>query len=110
MSQQLNPQPRIAPVKTPRQVTVEGSGKELVVYVRSECHLCEDMVDQLHELQAEHTFEMELRDVDSRPDWLNTYGEKVPVLLAEDVEVCRYFLDLQAVRQVLGTVSRDTGG
>ena len=53
---------------------------------------------------------MELRDVDSRPDWLNTYGEKVPVLLAEDVEVCRYFLDLQAVRQVLGTVSRDTGG
>ena len=97
-------------MKTSRQVTVEGSGKELVVYVRSECHLCEDMVDQLRELQTERAFGLEIRDVDIRPDWVSAYGEKVPVLLTNDIEICRYFLDLRAVQQALGTVSRDTGG
>jgi|TARA_B100000315_G_scaffold259044_2_gene313346 hypothetical protein len=89
---------------------VENHSKELVVYVRSECHLCEDMVDQLRELQAESTFGLDLRDVDTRPDWLSAYGEQIPVLLADGVEICRYFLDLRAVQQVLGAVSQGTEG
>ncbi|MED5407022.1 MAG: glutaredoxin family protein [Pseudomonadota bacterium] len=103
-------------MKTPGQatrqglVTVEGHRKKLVVYVRSECHLCEDLVDQLRELQVESAFELDLRDVNTRPDWQSAYGEQVPVLLADGVEICRYFLDLRAVQQVLGAVAQGEEG
>jgi hypothetical protein len=48
--------------------------------------------------------------VDTRPDWLSAYGEQIPVLFADGIEICRYFLDLRAVQQVLGAVSQGTEG
>ena len=74
---------------------------KLVIYVRAECHLCEDMVDQLHELQAVYSFEIESRNVDLQSAWCQTYGDKVPVLLCDEVEICRYFLDLKALQRAL---------
>ena len=66
----------------------------LVLYSRTHCHLCEDMHLQLEELQAEYGFELVVRDVDADPDWALAYGDEVPLLFAEDVEICRHFLDL----------------
>ena len=40
--------------------------------------------------------------VDQSLDWADAYGEKVPLLMAADVEVCRYFLDLQAFKTYVG--------
>ena len=84
---------------------MQGRRKELVVYVRLDCHLCEDMVDQLRGLQTENTFGLELRDVDTQTSWLSAYGEQVPILFADGVEICRYFLNLRAVQQVLESAS-----
>ena len=78
---------------------------KLVIYVRADCHLCEDMVDQLHELQAAYSFEIECRDVDLRRAWCQNYGDKVPVLLCGGVEICRYFLDLRALQAALKELS-----
>ena len=74
---------------------------KLAIYVRADCHLCEDMLDQLRELQAAYSFEIEHRDVDLRSAWCQTYGDKVPVLLCGEVEICRYFLDLRALQAAL---------
>ena len=74
---------------------------KLGIYVRSDCHLCEDMVDQLYELQTAYLFDIEYRDVDLRPSWCQAYGDKVPVLLCGGVEICRYFLNLRALQAVL---------
>ena len=35
------------------------------------------------------------------PAWCQTYGDKVPVLLCGEVEICRYFLDLRALQAAL---------
>ena len=78
---------------------------KLVIYVREDCHLCEDMVGKLRELQAAYSFEIEHRDVDLWPAWRQTYGDKVPVLLLGEVEICRYFLDLRALQTVLEALS-----
>ena len=78
---------------------------KLVIYIRADCHLCEDMVDQLRELQAAYSFEIEHRDVDLWPAWRQTYGDKVPVLLCGEVEICRYFLDLRALQAALKGLS-----
>ena len=70
----------------------------LVLYSRIHCHLCEDMHLQLEELQGEYGFELVVRDVDPHPDWASAYGDEVPLLFAEDVEICRYFLDLELLK------------
>ncbi|MDE0977308.1 MAG: glutaredoxin family protein [Arenicellales bacterium] len=74
----------------------------LDLYVRRNCHLCEDMHAQLVALQDEYRFSLKVHDVDQSPDWAYAYGEKVPLLMAADVEVCRYFLDLQAFKTYVG--------
>ena len=77
------------------------SSVTLVLYSRIHCHLCEDMHLQLEELQGEYGFELVVRDVDADPDWASAYGEEVPLLFAEDVEICRHFLDLERLKAQL---------
>ena len=73
----------------------------LTVYERAGCHLCEDMLATLAEWQAELGFEVERIDVDSAPELAARYGVKVPVLVHGSNEVCRFFLDLDALRRSL---------
>ena len=70
----------------------------LTLYTRKDCHLCEDMHRQLQELQGDYDFEIDLRDVDAHSDWTSAYSDKVPLLLAGSDEICRYFLDLEALK------------
>ena len=74
----------------------------LDLYVRQDCHLCEDMHAQLVALQSDYCFSIRVHDVDQSSGWADAYGEKVPLLMAADVEVCRYFLDLQAFKICIG--------
>ena len=73
----------------------------LRLYVREDCHLCEDMLYQLKTLQIELNFTLEIRDVDSNPLWLKNYHEWVPVLKLGDQEICHYHLDLHALKRAL---------
>ena len=70
----------------------------LILYSRMHCHLCEDMHQQLEELQEGYGFELVVRDVDAHPDWASAYGDEVPLLFAEGVEICRYFLDFERLK------------
>lgn len=76
--------------------------RSLILYSRRGCHLCEDFEQALRQLRPELDFEVIVRDVDDHPEWTAEYGDKVPLLLAQDGEVCRYFLDPQALRSHLG--------
>ena len=75
--------------------------RRLTVYERSGCHLCEDMVTTLSEWQAELGLEIERVDVDASPDLAARYGARVPVLAYGSMEVCHFFLDLDALRRAL---------
>ncbi len=74
----------------------------LTVYERSGCHLCDDMASTLSEWKAELGFEIERVDIDASPGLAARYGTRVPVLAYGSVEVCDYFLDLDALRRALG--------
>lgn len=65
----------------------------LVVYGREHCHLCQDMIVKLHELQARLFFRLEVVDIDSNTELVTRYGERVPVLVADGEEICHYHLD-----------------
>lgn len=65
--------------------------KPLVVYSRRGCHLCEVLIEQLLDV-ARGRCEIEVRDVDTREDWRDAYGLRVPVLEHDGHMLCQYEL------------------
>ena len=53
------------------------------------------MIAALQELQGRSAscFEVNVIDIDQYPALETKWGDKVPVLLDDDVEICHYFLD-----------------
>ena len=76
----------------------------LTLVSRSYCHLCHDMEMALAPLAAEWGASVQVLDVDNDPDFEARYGERVPVLLYEDFELCHYFLDAAKVRDYLSKI------
>ena len=73
---------------------------ELTLYGKPGCHLCDEARAALVELGAEVT---EV-DVSTDPGLHARYGELIPVVEVDGEEVCRYFVDLEAVQRRLGRV------
>jgi hypothetical protein len=69
----------------------------LTVLSREYCHLCEEFIAALKQFQGRYSFDIEVVDVDSRPQLEERWGDKVPVLLDGEREVCHYYLDAEAV-------------
>ena len=77
----------------------------LTVYIRTGCHLCEDLLLQLQELRQMYAFDFVTIDVDSSPQLAQQYGELVPVVMLKDDMICHYFLDQAALLQALGSTN-----
>jgi thiol-disulfide isomerase/thioredoxin len=76
------------------------------LYSRSYCHLCDDMLEALQSLSSEHTFTVEVIDVDADEALVAQYDELVPVLLGDKdghgaILLCNYFLDEAKIRDFL---------
>lgn len=74
---------------------------EFTVYSRIGCHLCDDLLQQLYQLQQTHNFKINEIDVDLSPQLIEQYGLQVPVVTCDDEQICHYFLDQAAILQVL---------
>ena len=74
----------------------------LVVYIRHGCHLCTDMVHELELLKTELGYDYTLCDVDTDAALVEKYGDRVPVLVGDDTEVCWFFLDRDRLREYCG--------
>jgi glutaredoxin len=72
---------------------VPGTVATLTVLSRPYCHLCEDLIAALKQYQGRYDFEIEVVDVDGDPRLEEKWGDKVPVLLDGERELCHYFLD-----------------
>jgi len=73
----------------------------LTLYGRGWCHLCEDMLAALEPLRGEFGFTLDVVDVDSNPQLETRFGERVPVLVHGERELCHYHLDTAAVTDYL---------
>ena len=69
----------------------------LTVLSREYCHLCQEMVDALLRFRGRYDFEVAVIDVDRHPELEEKWGDKVPVLLDGEREICHYFLDVEAL-------------
>jgi hypothetical protein len=78
---------------------------KLTLYSRPECHLCEAVLEQLLPL-IEGRAEVEIVDVDQSVALERRYGLRIPVLVANDVELSTYPLDRSRVERYLETAAR----
>lgn len=76
----------------------------LVLYGRSDCHLCDEMLAALSALRDEFGFVVEVVDVDSDAALRRRFGSLVPVLMHAATELCHYRLDTAKVRAYLGKI------
>lgn len=79
-----------------------------IIYSRSYCHLCEEMLKALHALSSDYSFTTELVDVDLDESLCARFDELVPVLVGqkaggEAVQLCHYFLDEGKTRAFLAS-------
>ena len=77
-----------------------------ILYSRSYCHLCDDMLHALQAMPEASGFAIEVVDVDADAALVGAYDELVPVLVGMDAggasrQLCHYFLDHQAVKAFL---------
>ncbi len=70
--------------------------REVVIYSRRGCLLCVEMLVEAEPL-CRGAAMLVVRDVDTREDWVQQYGNDVPVLTVDNIEVCRHRLDREAL-------------
>ncbi len=72
----------------------------LRIYSKPGCHLCEIMVEELLPL-VRGRLELEVVDIESRPEWQSDYGTRIPVLEFNSEFVCQFKLDVAAIQGIL---------
>lgn len=72
----------------------------LTLYYRQNCHLCEQMLAEIHALYDD-SLEVRLVDVDSALELKKRYGLKVPVLAGGEREICHGRLDTSSLEEYL---------
>lgn len=68
----------------------------LQVYSRPGCHLCEQFVEALLPLVRDRAT-VEVLNIDSRADWMEKYGQRIPVIEFQGHALCQYHLDEKAL-------------
>jgi hypothetical protein len=76
--------------------------RRLRLFYRPDCHLCEEMLEQLAPYRQRGLLALELIDIDRSGDALSAYRTRIPVLenLAGEC-LCEYFLDEDALLSYL---------
>lgn len=62
-----------------RKPRAETNRRNIVVYTRQGCHLC----DRALTLLAKHGVPVETVDIDGRPELVGRYGDKAPVIAVD---------------------------
>ena len=83
---------------------------DILVYVKEECGLCEQLLEELNEYiegldltrsGVKTDLRIEIRDIEDRPEWYKQYREYVPTVVVNDREVCHYFFDARELEEAL---------
>ncbi len=73
----------------------------VVLVTRQGCHLCEQAEPVVARLAAEAGVAFTLTPVDVDPELRTRWSDHVPVVLLDDVELCRWWVDEPALRRAL---------
>jgi len=73
----------------------------LVLYTRAGCHLCDEMLAGAEPVASRHGLEIGIVDIDGDLAMASRYNLAIPVLELDGREICRHFLDRDALERAL---------
>ncbi len=79
--------------------------REVVVYGREGCCLCDEALELLERVRATQPFELIQRDIELDDRLLRAYLERIPVVTVDGVEAFDLFVDEDRLRQLLSAPS-----
>lgn len=74
-------------------------GRELLMYTRPGCGLCDEMQAALAPWLREHSAVLTLLPIDSDPALLVSHGARIPVLILDGEEICFGRLDMDLLQE-----------
>ena len=78
----------------------------LVIYIRPDCHLCEEMKAVVLLLAQEFGAALEEIDIDSDPDLVVRFGQEIPVLFINERKAFKYRVSEAELRRRLQRAAR----
>ena len=78
--------------------------RDVVLYGREGCCLCDDARQLLLRVRAEHPFRFTERDIDGDDGLLRRYLERIPVVTIDGAEAFELFVDEVELRRRLDIV------
>ncbi len=75
--------------------------RELIVYYREGCHLCEQMAASLFQFQKELEYEIKQIDIDTDNKLREKYDVDVPVVTYQGEVILYHFFDETELRKAL---------
>ena len=82
---------------------------EVLFYGRPDCHLCDEVREEIDRLAAEHSWDLKVREIDIESDdeLFKRYLERIPVVAVEGDVVSELLLDSDALVRRIATVATD---
>jgi glutaredoxin len=75
--------------------------RQIVLFGRAGCHLCDDARAVLERIRAELPFALIERDIDADDALLRAYLERIPVIALDGEELFDFFVDEPELRRRL---------
>jgi glutaredoxin len=76
----------------------------VTLYGKPGCHLCDDARAIVERVRAQRQFELEEVDVSLDPTMFREYGERIPVLAVDGVELFEFHVEEAALLKQLDRV------
>jgi len=69
--------------------------KNVTVYSRSGCHLCEIAIDRINSIKQDYEFNLEVLLIDNDDELEKEFGEQVPVIMIDNMIHDYWKVDLE---------------
>lgn len=81
--------------------------REVTLYGRDGCHLCDEARSVLERLRAEVPFRLVERDIDDEEALHRAYFDRIPVIALDGRELCEYAVDEDLLRDELAAAGAE---
>lgn len=78
--------------------------RELFLYGRNQCELCQQMHNELQQWSDENDITVYMVNIEGDLELTHRYGARLPVLAAGDREICELKLDHAALESFLSSI------
>lgn len=77
------------------------SALKIDFYSRPGCHLCNESLAVLKNLQEEFNFEIRIHDISQSSELEKSFGSEIPVAILEGRKILKYRADEKMLRRIL---------